>query len=102
MYLSIYLVPISPLARNCILGAYQDLITVDKFENQFEGIYSSLNSTQRGFYIEWLLINLISLGILCQLKIKPIKTIQEGLVLNCLYLVVFYTLKRNLTFFNRV
>ena len=65
-----YLVPISPLARECLLRAYGSKLTIDEFEKQFGIIIRHLTPPSRGFYIERLLITLISLKKLCQVQIE--------------------------------
>jgi len=64
--------PISPVARQFLFRAYQELIKVGHFEKQFNDVYFDFNQTQKGFYIEKLLITLISLGILKEVNIHTI------------------------------
>lgn len=80
--------PISPLARLCLFQAYQNEINVSKFEEEFENLVSFLNPCQKGFYIEWLLITLISLVKLKKVQIKNIKPNGTELVVNFYFIVL--------------
>jgi hypothetical protein len=64
--------PISPVARKCLFDAYHRFIEVSDFEKQFNSFIKWLNPTQKGFYVEQLLITLISLGILKQVEVYTI------------------------------
>ena len=64
--------PISPVARKCLFDAYRQLIRVDHLEKQFNAFFNLFNPTQKGFYVEQLLITLISLGILKQVEVYTI------------------------------
>lgn len=64
--------PISPVARRCLFLAYESKITLQELEKQFTDIYFKLNQAQKGFYIEKLLITLISLRILKKVTVHSI------------------------------
>ena len=64
--------PISPVARQCLFEAYRDLIKVEHLEKQFRLFFNLLKTAQKGFYVEQLLITLISLGILKQVEVYTI------------------------------
>jgi len=66
--------PISPVARQCLFRAYQAIIKADNYEKQFNDVYNKFNPTQKGYYIERLLITLISLGILKEVNIHTISS----------------------------
>ena len=69
--------PISPVARKCLFDAYRNLIKVDHLKKQFRLFFNLLYPTQKGFYVEQLLITLISLGILKQLEVYTISPMSK-------------------------
>jgi hypothetical protein len=69
--------PISPVARQCLFDYYHNMIKVGHLQTQFNQFFKHghLNPTQKGFYLERLLITLISMG---KLKEVDIYTIIPG------------------------